>query len=146
MPLVEVLCLVYIGEEYGEVEASMIGPLPDEAQGSLPSHIDWRSLVKVWCSLDRRCHSRGLALTLRWEANRLICLVRASTSAISRIAPSLRRSLQALLFDTFHIDGVSLFLLRLTDIIPLGPLRRITEGRHVPSCRAPFTSSRSSES
>lgn len=38
MHLVDVLCLVYIGEEYGEVEASMITPLPDEAQGSLPSH------------------------------------------------------------------------------------------------------------
>ena len=65
----------------GKVEASMITPLPDEAQGSLPSHVDWRSWVKVWCSLDRRCHSRGLALTQRWEANRLIGLVRATTSA-----------------------------------------------------------------
>lgn len=99
----------------------MITPLPDEAQGSLPSHADWRSLVKVWHSLDRGCHSRRLALALRWEANRLICLVRASTSIISRIAPSLRRLLQALLFDTFHIDGVSLLLLRLTSIIPLIP-------------------------
>lgn len=59
----------------------MITPLPDEAQGSLPSQVDWRSLVKVWNSFDRRCHSRGLALTQRWEANRLISLVRASTSA-----------------------------------------------------------------
>ena len=140
------LCLVCIREEYGEVEASMIAPLPDEAQGSLPSHIDWRSLVKVWCSLDRRCYSGRLALAQRQEANRLICLVRASTSAISRIAPSLRRLLHALLFDTFHADGVYLLLLRLTDIIPLVPLRRITEGRYVPSCRAPFTSSRPSES
>ena len=82
IPLVDVLCLVCIGEEYGEVEASMIAPLPDEAQGSLPSHVDWRSLVKVWNSFDRRCHSRGgLALTQRWEANRPICLARASTSA-----------------------------------------------------------------
>lgn len=63
--LVDVLCLVCIGEEYGEVEASMITPLPDEAQGSLPSHVDWRSLVKVWCSFDRQCHSRGLAVALR---------------------------------------------------------------------------------
>lgn len=61
----------------------MIAPLPDEAQGSLPSHVDWRSLVKVWCWLDRRCRSRRLALALRWEAHRLICLVRASTSASS---------------------------------------------------------------
>lgn len=57
-------------------------PLPDEAQGSLPSHVDWRSLVKVWNSFDRRCHSRGLALTQRWETNRLIGLVRGSTSAM----------------------------------------------------------------
>lgn len=77
------LCLVCVGEEYGEVEASMITPLPDEAQGSLPSHVDWRSLVKVWCSFDRRCHSRGLTLTQRWKANRLIGLVRATTSEIS---------------------------------------------------------------
>ena len=61
----------------------MITPLPDEAQGSLSSQVDWRSLVKVWCSLDRRCHSRGLALALRQEANRPVCLARASTSAIS---------------------------------------------------------------
>ena len=40
MPLVDVLCLVCTGEEYGEVAASMIAPLPDEAQGSLPSHAD----------------------------------------------------------------------------------------------------------
>ena len=100
----------------------MITPLPDEAQGSLSSQVDWRSLVKVWCSLDRRCHSRGLALALRQEANRPVCLARASTSAISRIAPSLRRLLHALLFDTFHTDGVSLFFLHLTSIIPLIPL------------------------
>ena len=82
MPLVDVLCLVCIWEEYGEVEASMITLLPNEARGSLPSHVDWRSLVKVWSSVDRRCHSRGLTLTQRWEANRLIGLVRATTSEI----------------------------------------------------------------
>ena len=60
----------------------MIAPLPYEAQGSLPSHADWRSLVKVWNSFDRRCHSRGLTFTQRWEANRLIGLVRGSTSAM----------------------------------------------------------------
>ena len=38
--LVDVLCLVCIWEGYEEVEASMITPLPDEAQGSLPSHAD----------------------------------------------------------------------------------------------------------
>lgn len=64
MPLVDVLCLVCIGEEYGAVEASMIAPLPDEAQGSLPSHADWRSLVKVWCSLDDDV-SQGDLLSLR---------------------------------------------------------------------------------
>ena len=116
------LCLVCIWEGYGEVEASMIAPLPDEAQGSLPSHVDWRSLVKVWNSFDRQCHSRGLALTQRWEANRLIGLVRASISAISRIAQSLRRLLHALFFDTFHADGIYLFLLSLISIIPLIPL------------------------
>ena len=82
IPLVDVLCLVCIGEEYGEVEALMITPLPDEAQGSLPSQVDWRSLAKVWSSLDRRCLPRGLTLTQRWEANRLIGLVRGSTSAM----------------------------------------------------------------
>lgn len=64
-PLVDVLCLVCVGEEYGEVEASMITPLPDEAQGSLPSHADWSFLVKVWCSLDRRYYSGRLALAQR---------------------------------------------------------------------------------
>ena len=121
--LVDVLCLVYTREEYGEVEASMIAPLPDEAQGSLPSHVDWRSLVKIWNSFDRRYHSRGLALAQRWEANKPICLAPVDRLPLAHlIAPSLRRLLHALLFDTFHADGVSLFLQHLTSIIPLIPL------------------------
>ena len=139
------VCLVYTREGYGEVEAPMITPLPDEAQGSHPSQVDWRSWVKVWSSLDDDVSQGDLLSPRDRKPIDFICLVRGSTSAISRIAPSLRRLLHALLFDTFHVDGVYRLPLRLTSIIPLVPLRRISEGRYEPSHRAPFISSRPPE-